>query len=222
MQRAHGVQLALLPAGRRARPALRLPRARPVRPGARPALQPGEAADRPVREADRRARCDWDAANALPYVAVGGRERRPDDRRERLGAGDAEVASSIDPSFDWQDDDAGAPADPVARHGDLRGARQGLHEAARGRARGPARHVRRARERGLDRVPEVARRHGGRAAARAPHRRRGLPARPRADELLGLLDDRLPRAALAVRRDRATRCASSRGWSRRCTAPASR
>ena len=48
----------------------------------------------------------------------------------------------------------------------------------------------------------VARRDRGRAAAGAPHRRRELPRRPRPDELLGLLDDRLPRAALALRRDR--------------------
>ena len=35
------------------------------------------------------------------------------------------------------------------------------------------------------------------------------------DELLGVLDDRLPRAARRLRRDRdaaASRCASSRGW----------
>ena len=41
------------------------------------------------------------------------------------------------------------------------------------------------------------------------------PRRPRPHELLGLQLDRLPRAARAVRRDRhaaASRCASSRGW----------
>ena len=53
---AHGLQLALLPAGRRPGPALRLPGARAVRPAARQALQPGEAADRPLRQGDRRAR----------------------------------------------------------------------------------------------------------------------------------------------------------------------
>ena len=55
-----------------------------------------------------------------------------------------------------------------------------------------------------------------------PHRRRELPARARPDELLGLLVDRLPRAARAATRRparAASRCASSRGWSRRCTAP---
>ena len=41
------------------------------------------------------------------------------------------------------------------------------------------------------------------------------PRRPRAHELLGLLDDRLPRAACRATRRQAraaSRCASSRGW----------
>ena len=50
------------------------------------------------------------------------------------------------------------------------------------------------------------RRHRGRAAARAPHRRRALPRRAGPDELLGLLVDRLPRAAR-----RRTRRAGRRG-----------
>ena len=52
-QRAHRLQLALLPARRRARPALRLPRPRALRPGAGAPLQPGQAADRPLRQGDR-------------------------------------------------------------------------------------------------------------------------------------------------------------------------
>ena len=109
----------------------------------------------------------------------------------------------------------GAPADPVARGGHLRGARQGLHRAPSRRPRGPARHVRRPRVRRGDRAPDEPRRHVGRAAADPPHRGRGLPPRQGADELLGLLDDRLPRAARALLGDRAraaSRCASSRGW----------
>ena len=45
------------------------------------------------------------------------------------------------------------------------------------------------------------------------------------DELLGVLDDRLLRPARRLRGDAgraASRCASSRGSSRRCTAPGSR
>ena len=53
--RAHRAHLARLPAGRRAGPALRLPRPRALRARDRPSLQPGQAAARPVREVDRRA-----------------------------------------------------------------------------------------------------------------------------------------------------------------------
>ena len=73
--------------------------------------------------------------------------------------------------------------------------RDGVREDLRGTYGGPG-------GRGRDRLPQVARRDGGRAAAGAPHHRRGLPARPRAHELLGLLDDRLPRAALRILGDR--------------------
>ncbi|CAA9326103.1 MAG: CBM48, partial [uncultured Friedmanniella sp.] len=48
--------LARLRARRRTGPAVRLPRARPVRPGRRPPLQPGQAAARPVRAGHRRRR----------------------------------------------------------------------------------------------------------------------------------------------------------------------
>ena len=98
----------------------------------------------------------------------------------------------IDPEFDWEGDRH--LETPVARHGHLRNARQGLHDAASGRARGPPRHVRRARVRAGGRAPPVARCHRGRAPADPPDRPRELPARPRADELLGLLVDRLSRA----------------------------
>ena len=109
-ERAHGVQLARLPAGRRARAALRLPRPRPVRPRARAPLQPGEAADRPVREGDRgpgrlrraRTRCrtcptratdadlgidDEDDAAAIPKCVVvdPASTGRATARRERRG-----------------------------------------------------------------------------------------------------------------------------------------
>ena len=63
--RAHGVPLARLPPGHRARPALRLSRARPLGAGAGAPLQPVQAADRPVREVDRGA------------GAVGARQRAP-------------------------------------------------------------------------------------------------------------------------------------------------
>ena len=160
----------------------------------------------------------WDARQHAP-VRARRRGRRPRARRRGRRGGDPEV-----------DRDrrvvrlGGRPAarDAVARDGDLRGAREGVHEAARRRSRGPARHVCRARLRDGARVPEGARRHRRRAAADPPHRGRAAPRLEGAHELLGLQLDRLPRASRRLRSDRATRCASSRGWSRRSTAPGSR
>ena len=84
----------------------------------------------------------------------------------------------------------------------LRGPRQGLHEAPPGRARGSPRDLRRPRLGRGDRLPAAPRRDRGRAPARPPHRRRAVPPRPRPHELLGLLVDRLLRAARRLRRDR--------------------
>ncbi len=53
--RAHRLELARLRPGDRPRPALRLPRPRPVRAGAGAPLQPRQAAHRPVRQGDRGA-----------------------------------------------------------------------------------------------------------------------------------------------------------------------
>ena len=106
----------------------------------------------------------------------------------------------------------GRPAAPAAvgRDGHLRAAREGLHAADARGARGPARHLRRARVRGRDRPSRRPRRDRRRAAAHPPHRRRALPPGARADELLGLLDDRLPRPARRLRRDRHPRRAGAR------------
>ena len=55
--------------------------------------------------------------------------------------------------------------------------------------------------------------------------RRVVPGRARAEQLLGLQHDRLLRArtpSTPPPAAAASRCASSRAWSRRCTAPASR
>ena len=99
----------------------------------------------------------------------------------------------------------------MERDDHLRGPRQGLHEAATSTsARTCA-----APTPGLASEPaieylDLARRHRGRAAADPPHRRRGLPRRARAHELLGLQLDRLPRAARALRRDRHARRAGAR------------
>ena len=94
---------------------------------------------------------DWDAANVLPYVPTGEEDAdlEPDDEDDVEAIPKCVV---IDPPFDWEDD--APPRHAVARHGDLRGARQGLHAAPPGRARGPARHVRRPRLRAGDRAPQ--------------------------------------------------------------------
>ena len=151
----------------------------------------------------------WNRANVLPYVpdveAGDDADLVRDDEDSAVAIPKSVV---IDDRFDWQGDRP--PNTPMDRHGDLRDARQGLHDAPSGRARGPARHVRRAGLGSGDRVPHRARRHRGRAAPDPPHRRRVVPRRARAHQLLGLLDDRLPRTALPVRRDRHPRPGGAR------------
>ena len=167
---------------------------------------------------------DWEAANALPYVPDA-----EDPENADLEPDDEDSAPAI-PKCLVVDDrlrlgGRRAAAHPVERDGHLRGPREGLHEAPSRCARGPARHLRRPGLRAGDRLPQGARRHRGRAAADPPHRRRELPARAGPDQLLGLQLDRLPRAARAAtpRPARpASRCASSRAWSRPCTGRGSR
>ena len=219
--RAHRPQLALLSAGHRSRPALRLPRLRPLRPRGRPALQPGQAADRPVRQGDRGPRRLGRGQRAALHARRHAR-RRPRARRRGLRAGDPQVGRRRPLVRLGRRRPAAAP---VERDDHLRDPRQGLHQAPSRRARGPARHLRRPGLRGGPGLHPAPGRHRGRAAADPPHRRRVLPARSRAQQLLGLQLDRLPGAATPSTPPpaaSATRCASSRGWSRRCTAPASR
>jgi hypothetical protein len=111
--RAHGVQLALLRPGDPARAPLRLARAWPVRPRARPPLRSVQAADRPLRQGDRG-----------PGALGGRRAGSPVLGRHRpaLRLGRRRAA-----------------ARPVRPDGDLRDARQGLHDAPSRRC---ARHLR--------------------------------------------------------------------------------
>ena len=150
---------------------------------------------------------DWDRANVLPYVPDGSDDADLEARRRRRR--EAMPRSVVaDPAFDWEG--VAAAAHALGRDGDLRDPRQRLHDDPPGRARGPARHLRRARLRGGDRAPALARRHRGRADAGPPHRQRELPPRPRLHELLGLLDARLLRPALRLRGDRHARRAGAR------------
>ena len=106
----------------------------------------------------------WNRASVLPYVADRGRRRRRPRAGRRGRAGDPQVGRDR-PALRL----GGRPAaeHAVARDGHLRGARQGLHDAPPGRARGPARDLRGPRRPGRARVPQGARRHRGRAAARS-------------------------------------------------------
>ncbi|CAA9473625.1 MAG: GH13_11 / GH13 / GH13_13 / GH13_10 / CBM 48 / GH13_36, partial [uncultured Solirubrobacteraceae bacterium] len=194
--RAHDAQLALLPAGRRAGPALRLPGPRAVRARGRPALQPEQAPHRPLRQGDRGRR----GLQRRQHAALRPRRlpgRRPGARRRGLGRGDAQVPRGR-PHLRLGGRPPAAPA--VGRHGDLRDPRARLHEDPPRRARRPARDVRGPGVQARHRLHEGARGHRGRAAARPPHHRRVVPQRARADELLGLLVHRLPGAPRGLRR----------------------
>ena len=89
LARAHRPGLALLPPRRPAGPVLRLPRARPVRAGARAPLQPGEAADRPVRQGDH-GRDQVEQRRCSRTRSAAPREDLEPDRRQ-LGGRRAEV-----------------------------------------------------------------------------------------------------------------------------------
>ena len=206
--RPHGVQLALLRPRRRSRHALRLPRVRALRARGGPPLQPGQAAHRSVRQGDRGGRrLGRGQRAALRARSRGSGGRRPRARRRGLRARDPQVAGH---RRGLRLGGRHPPAHAVEPDGHLRGARQGLHEAAPRGPRGPARHVRRPGLRAGDALPQGPRRDRRRAAADPPHRRRELPRRAGADELLGLQLDRLPRAARRLRRDRRHRRADPR------------
>ena len=90
-------------------------------------FNPVQAADRPVREGDRGSRSSGTQANTLPYI--------PDDTDVAdLEPDDEDDAEAIPkgvrrrPGFDWEGDRP--PRRPWTRDDHLRGARQGLHEAA--------------------------------------------------------------------------------------------
>ena len=210
LARAHRVQLARLRPGRRARPALRRTASTAVGAGA---TATGSTRSKllldPYAKAIDGAGRLATAANTLPYVPSG--ETTPTSRSTttRRRGRDAEVRRDR-PELRLGGRRRSA-ARPVARDGHLRGARQGLHEAPSGRARGSARHVRAASR------PSAAIEHLKSLGVTAvellpgpPHRRRGVPPRPRPDELLGLLVDRLPRAARALLGDRPPRRAGAR------------
>ena len=186
-----------------------------------PPLQPEQAAARPVRQGDRRAPSTGTRPNVLGYVPGRPTRSRPGAGRQDDAGRDAEGVV-IDPAFDWEGDRH--LETPWHGHDHLRGPRQGVHDAPSGRARGAARHLRGPRLRGGARAPASL---GVTAVELLPIHRssRELPGRPGPDELLGLPSIGYFAPHGALRRDRrraASRCASSRAWSRRSTARGSR
>ena len=204
--RGRRLRLALLPPPGAAGTALRLPRARPVGPREGPALQPQQAAARPLREGDGRR-------DRLGPVAVRLQLRRPGlaQRRRLRGAHDARRGDQPVLRLGGRP----APRHPLQRVGHLRGTRQGPDPAAPRGARGAPRDVRRPGAPRDHQPPDPARRHRDRADAGAPVRPGQHPARQGTAQLLGLQHPRLPRpAGVATPRpaSSASRCRSSRRW----------
>ena len=166
---------------------------------------------------------DWaHDANVLPYVPDGTEDAdlEPDDEDDAAAMPKSVV---IDDAFVWEGDrPPRIPfADTVIYETHVKGFTM-RHPEVREDLRGTYAGL--ASEPAIDYLHRP-RRDRGRAAARPPHHRRVVPRRARPAQLLGLQHDRLLRPALASTprpAGAASRCASSRGWSRRCTAPASR
>ena len=88
----HGYLLGVGPGA-----AVRLPRARPVRPGSRPAVQPEQAADRPVRQGHLDGLA-WDEA------LFGYKFGSPDERNDADSAPYVPKSVVVNPFFDWAND----------------------------------------------------------------------------------------------------------------------
>ncbi len=152
-----------------------------------------------------------------------GERRRPDLRRARQRAVHAEMRGGRSRLrlAGRSRQRLGSPRD---RTDHLRDPRQGLHQAAPGRAPkscvAPMPASARSRDR---RYHQGARRHFGRAVADPHLHQRQQPAGQATHQLLGLQHHRLLRTGSALRRRcRRTACASSRRWWRGCMARASR
>ena len=132
----HRPGLARLSRRPRARPALRLPRARPLRSAARPPLQPAQAAHRSVCPPDLRAHPLARRAVRLPH---GRPARRPHPRPPRQRADDAEMRrrGSVAIIGATTGRRATAATDTIIYEAHVKG----LDGVAPGRARGSARHL---------------------------------------------------------------------------------
>ena len=125
----------------------------PWDPDAGPAVQPGQAAARPVRPGGRRRPSTWTPA---VFGHVAGPTTASDATRCATTATPRRTSPQgvvVHDDFDWGDDRR--PETPLGRHGDLRAARAGFTAAAPGRPAGAARHLRRAGAPGGDRAPDA-------------------------------------------------------------------
>ncbi len=140
----------------------------------------------------------WDKASTLPYIPddtdVADLEPDDEDDAEAIPKGFV-----VDPGFDWEGDRLlGTPwTETVIYEAHVKGFTK-RHPDVREDLRGTYAGL--ASEPAID-VPQGARRHRRRAAARPPQGRRALPRREGPVQLLGLQLDRLPRPARRVRRD---------------------
>ena len=147
------LRLALLPADRAARPALRLPGARSVRPAARRrgATRTSCCSTRTPRRSSGRRRLGSGAV-LLPRWATrrgNSTQRRTTRRRTCMQGGGHQPVLRLDRRP--------RAADPLQRHDHLRGARQGPDQAAPRGPGEPARHLRRPGPPRRDRPPDPAR-----------------------------------------------------------------
>ena len=188
----------------------------PYDPRGGPALQPEQAAARPVRQGHRRHL-------RVEPVAVRLQLRRPrQPQRRRLGGQHAQVGRH-QPVLRLG---RRPPARPrVRRHRHLRGARQGADPDASRHPRADPRHVRRRRAPGDHRAPEVTGRQRNRVDAGAPLRQRLDADREGADATTGATTpsgSSRPTPSTAAAPPPAGRSRSSRPWSAPCTRPTSR
>ena len=198
-RRAHRHGLARLPARRAAGAALRLSRPRPVRAGARAiASTPTSCCSirTPRRSAGCRSRTD-----ALSGYMLGDKQAGP-VVQPADSAADAPLAAVIDEAFTWGDD---RPPKTPLHHTII----YEVHVKGFTKLNADVREEDRGTYAGLGSEPAIrylarARRHGRRAAAGARARRRPVPGRPRAGELLGLQHAGLLRPRPAVRLGRRT------------------
>ncbi len=162
----------------------------PWDPSVGAAVQPGEAAARPLRQGHRRRGRLGPVLLRLPLRRPRRAQRRG-QRPARPEGGGAQPVLRL-----GQRPPAG---DPDARDRPLRAAREGLDRPPPRGARGAPGHLRRARPPRGHRAPPGARRHRGRAPAGAPVRARRPPHRPGPPQLLGLQLDRLLRPPQRLR-----------------------